>query len=210
MNSKQSSQNSKHKSQPQGAFLTDIQEIRKRARQHIEGGAVTDGYKADRQTVLRVLNEALATELVCVLRYKRHHYMARGIHSQSVADEFLEHATEEQGHADRIAERIVQLDGAPNFNPEGMLTRSHSEYVEGESLLEMIREDLVAERIAIESYSEIIRYLGDDDPTSRRLMEDILANEEEHADDMNTLLEQVSAEEIKRSSEARKEVPRKR
>ena len=207
MSSKQTSQNSKHESQPRGAFLTDIQEIRKRARQHIEGGAVTDGYKADRTTVLRVLNEALATEIVCVLRYKRHHYMARGIHSQSVADEFLEHAAEEQGHADRIAERIVQLDGAPNFNPEGLLTRSHSEYVEGESLIEMIREDLVAERIAIESYSEIIRYLGDDDPTSRRLMEDILANEEEHAEDMNTLLEQVSAEEIQRSSEARKEAP---
>lgn len=197
--------NSKPKSQPRGAFLTDIQEIRRRARQHIEDGAVTSGYKADRTTVLRVLNEALATELVCVLRYKRHYYMARGIHSQSVAEEFLEHAAEEQGHADRIAERIVQLDGGPNFSPEGMLTRSHSEYVEGESLVDMIREDLVAERIAIESYSEIIRYLGEDDPTSRRLMEDILANEEEHADDMNTLLEQVSAEEIQRSSETGKE-----
>ena len=183
-----------------GAFLSDIREIRRRARQHIERGAVTDGYKADRKTVLRVLNEALATELVCVLRYKRHHYMAKGIHSQAVADEFLEHAAEEQGHADRIAERIVQLDGEPNFSPEGMLTRSHSEYVEGGSLVDMIREDLIAERIAIESYSEIIRYLGENDPTSRRLMEDILANEEEHAEDMSTLLDQVSAEETKRVS----------
>lgn len=193
------------KSQPAGAFLSDIQEIRKRARRHIEKGAVTDGYKADRTTVLRVLNEALATELVCVLRYKRHHYMARGIHSQAVADEFLEHAAEEQGHADRIAERIVQLDGEPNFSPEGMLTRSHSEYVEGGSLVEMIREDLVAERIAIESYSEIIRYLGEDDPTSRRMMEDILANEEEHADDLNTLLEQVYAEDLQRDGESGRE-----
>jgi bacterioferritin len=192
------------KDQRPGAFLSDIQEIRRRARQHIEGGAVTSGYQADRQTVLRVLNEALATELVCVLRYKRHHYMAKGIHSQAVADEFMEHAGEEQGHADRIAERIVQLDGEPNFSPEGMLMRSHSEYVEGESLVDMIREDLVAERIAIQSYSEIIRYLGEKDPTSRRLMEDILANEEEHAEDMNTLLEQVSVEETQRGSTERR------
>lgn len=177
-----------------GAFLSDIQEIRRRARQHMEKGAVTDGYKGDLQTVIRLLNEALATELVCVLRYKRHHFMAKGIHSQSVAEEFLEHAKEEQEHADRIAERIVQLDGAPNFNPEGLLTRSHSEYVEGETLTDMLKEDLVAERIAVESYSEMIRYLGDNDPTSRRMMEDILANEEEHADDINTLLEVVESE----------------
>jgi bacterioferritin len=185
-------------SQKKGSFLTDIEEIRRRARVHIEKGAVTPGYKGDLTTVLRVLNEALATEIVCVLRYKRHHYMAKGIHSQSVAAEFLEHATEEQGHADRIAERIVQLDGAPNLSPEGMLTRSHSEYVEGETLLDMIREDLVAERIAIESYSEIIRYLGENDPTSRRLMEEILANEEEHAEDMKTLLETIGKEEKQR------------
>src|SRR5579864_2461232 len=140
-----------------GSFLTDIQEIRRRARQHMEKGAVTEGYKGDLQTVIRLLNEALATELVCVLRYKRHHYMATGIHSQSVAEEFLEHANEEQGHADRIAERIVQLDGEPNFSPDGMLTRSHSEYVEGDTLTDMLKEDLVAERIAVESYSEIIR-----------------------------------------------------
>jgi bacterioferritin len=179
---------------PKGSFLTDIEEIRRRARQQIEKGAVTSGYKANRETVLGLLNQALATELVCVLRYKRHHYMARGIHSQAVADEFLEHASEEQGHADRIAARIVQLDGEPNFNPEGMVSRSHSEYVEGETLVAMIREDLVAERIAIESYSEIIRYLADGDPTTRRLMEEILANEEEHAEDMKTLLETVEQE----------------
>ncbi|HEY3617389.1 MAG TPA: ferritin-like domain-containing protein [Candidatus Sulfotelmatobacter sp.] len=183
------------KGQDKNSFLTDISEIRRRARQHIEDGAVTDSYKGDRKTVLRVLNEALATEIVCVLRYKRHHYMAKGIHSQAVAEEFLEHAAEEQEHADMIAERITQLDGEPNFNPDGLLTRSHSEYVEGESLVDMIKEDLVAERIAIESYSEIIRYLADNDPTSRRMMEEILAKEEEHAEDMKTLLETIAREE---------------
>jgi bacterioferritin len=183
------------KRKEKNSFLTDISEIRRRARQHIEDGAVTDSYKGDRKTVLRVLNEALATEIVCVLRYKRHHYMAKGIHSQAVAEEFLEHAAEEQEHADQIAERITQLDGEPNFNPEGLLTRSHSEYVEGESLVDMIKEDLVAERIAIESYSEIIRYLADNDPTSRRMMESILAKEEEHAEDMKTLLETIAREE---------------
>ena len=183
------------KGKDRNSFLTDISEIRRRARQHIEDGAVTDSYKGDRKTVLRVLNEALATEIVCVLRYKRHHYMAKGIHSQAVAEEFLEHAAEEQEHADLIAERITQLDGEPNFNPEGLLTRSHSEYVEGESLVDMIREDLIAERIAVESYSEIIRYLADNDPTSRRLMESILAKEEEHAEEMKTLLETIAREE---------------
>jgi len=183
------------KAKGKNSFLSDITEIRRRARQHIEQGAVTDTYKGDRELVLRVLNEALATEIVCVLRYKRHHYMAKGIHSQAVAEEFLEHAAEEQEHADQIAERIVQLDGEPNLNPEGLLTRSHSEYVEGESLTDMIREDLVAERIAIESYSEIIRYLADNDPTSRRMMERILAKEEEHAEDMKTLLETIAGEE---------------
>jgi len=184
-------------SKDKNSFLTDISEIRRRARQHIEDGAVTDGYKGDRKVVLRVLNEALATEIVCVLRYKRHHYMAKGIHSQAVAEEFLEHAAEEQEHSDLIAERITQLDGEPNFNPEGLLTRSHSEYVEGESLIDMIREDLIAERIAVESYSEIIRYLADNDPTSRRLMESILAKEEEHAEEMKTLLETIAREEKK-------------
>ena len=177
--------------QPSSGFLSDIQEIRRRARQSIESGAVTEGYKADVDTVVRLLNEALATEIVCVLRYKNHHYMASGIHSQAVADEFLEHAREEQDHADRIAERIVQLNGKPDFSPQGLQTRSHSEYTEGDTLGDMIREDLVAERIAIESYGEIVRYLGDKDPTSRRLMEDILAKEEEHADDLKTLIERL-------------------
>ena len=185
-------------SHEKGTFLTDIKEIRRRARQQIMEGAVTPDYRGDRETVVRILNQALATEIVCVLRYKRHHYMAKGIHSKAVAEEFLEHANEEQRHADQIAERITQLDGAPNFSPEGMLTRSHSEYVEGDTLLDMIREDLVAERIAIESYSEIIRYLADNDPTSRRMMEAILANEEEHAEDMKSLLETVEKEEKQR------------
>ena len=172
----------------QGQFFTDIQELRRRARQHMEQGAVTEGYKADPKQVVNVLNQALATEIVCVLRYKRHYYMARGIHAQAVADEFLEHANDEQGHADQIAERITQIGGDPDFNPEGLLTRSHAEYVEGDTLDDMIREDLVAERIAIESYAEIIRFLGDRDITSRRLMETILAVEEEHADDLQNLL----------------------
>jgi bacterioferritin len=169
-------------------FMTDIQTLRARARQHIENGAVTEGYRGDRETVIRLLNEALATEIVCILRYKRHYYMATGIHAQAVAAEFLEHANEEQGHADSIAERIVQLQGAPNFNPEGLLTRSHAEYIEGESLVDMIKEDLVAERIAIDSYTEMARYFGDNDPTTRRLMESILAMEEKHADDLANLL----------------------
>ena len=152
-------------------FLSDIQTLRDRARQHIENGAVTETYAADLETVVRLLNEALATEIVCVLRYKRHYYMASGIHAQAVADEFLEHAGEEQEHADMIAQRITQLGGEPNFDPQGLRTRSHSEYVEGTTLLDMIREDLVAERIAIESYGEIVRYLGTKDPTTRRLME---------------------------------------
>ena len=172
-------------------FLTDIKTLRERARQHIQNGAITEGYSADRETVVKLLNEALATEIVCVLRYKRHHYMASGIHAESVAAEFLEHANEEQGHADSIAQRIVQLKGAPNFNPEGLLSRSHAEYVEGETLIDMIKEDLVAERIAIDSYREMINYFGTDDPTSRRLMEEILAVEEEHADDLVNLLETV-------------------
>lgn len=176
---------------PKKPFLSDIQEIRRRARQHIEQGAVVDNYQANLETSLRLLNEALATEIVCVLRYKRHHFMANGIHAQAVAAEFLEHANEEQGHADKLAARIIQLNGEPNFNPDGLLMRSHSEYIEGQSLEEMIREDLVAERVAIESYSEMIRYFGERDPTSRRLMEEILANEEEHAEDMRTLIEQV-------------------
>jgi bacterioferritin len=174
-----------------GQFISDIQQIRRRAREHIEQGAVTEGYKADRETVIRLLNEALATELVCILRYQRHYYAASGIHAQSVAEEFREHSSEEQKHADKLAERITQLNGAPNFNPEGLVGRSHSEYVEGSDLIDMIREDLIAERIAIDSYGEIIRYLGDKDPTSRRVMEEILANEEEHAEDLKTLIDQL-------------------
>ncbi len=170
-------------------FLTDIKTLRERARKHIENGAVTEGYSADLGTAVKLLNEALATELVCVLRYKRHYFMATGINAQSVAAEFLQHANEEQGHADLIAQRIVQLKGEPNFSPDGLLTRSHAEYVEGDSLVDMIKEDLVAERIAIDSYREMITYFGNDDPTSRRMLEGILAMEEEHADDLVNLLE---------------------
>ena len=172
----------------QGEFLSDIQELRRRARKHIDDGAVTSGYLADRERVIAVLNQALATEIVCVLRYKRHYFMATGIHANAVATEFQQHATDEQGHADRIAERITQIGGEPDFNPDGLATRSHAEYKEGRSLVDMIKEDLVAERIAIESYGEIVRFLGDRDITSRRMMEEILAVEEEHADDLKDLL----------------------
>ncbi len=180
------------------ATITDLEEIRRRAREHIERGAVTEHYRADRETVLSLLNDSLATELVCVLRYKRHYFMACGIHSRGVAEEFLEHANEESVHADRLAERIIQLGGEPNFNPEGLLSRSHSEYVEGESLLDMIREDLIAERIAIDSYTDIIRYLGDDDPTTRRLFEEILANEEQHAEDLSTIIHSLDKDLLER------------
>jgi bacterioferritin len=169
-------------------FLTDIKTLRERARKHIEQGAITEGYTADLDTMVKILNEALATEIVCVLRYKRHYFMASGIHAEGVAAEFLQHANEEQGHADLIAQRIVQLGGAPNFNPDGLTTRSHAEYVEGESLLDMIKEDLVAERIAIDSYREMITYAGNADPTTRRMLEGILAMEEEHAEDLGSLL----------------------
>jgi bacterioferritin len=168
--------------------LTDVKTLRTRARLHIDEGSVTAGCTADRKAVLKLLNASLATELVCVLRYRRHHFMARGIHSQSVAQEFLQHSNEEQGHADQIAERIVQLGGAPDFAPDGLAARSHAEYVEGDSLVSMIREDLVAERIAIDSYREIIQYLGDQDSTTRRMLEDILAVEEQHADELADLL----------------------
>ena len=169
-------------------FLSDVKELRRRARQHIEEGAVTEGYRGDRETVTKLLNEALATEIVCVLRYKRHYFMAQGIHSDPIAAEFLQHANEEQGHADQLAARIVQLGGSPNFNPDGLTTRSHSEYVEGETLVDMIKEDLVAERVAIDSYTEMIRYVGDNDITTRRILEGILAVEEEHADDLVSFL----------------------
>jgi len=175
-------------SQRKNGELSDVETLRKRARKHIEQGAVTDAYQADRETVLRLLNEALATEIVCVLRYKRHYYMAEGIHAQSVAAEFLEHAAEEQAHADLLAERIIQLGGEPNLDPDALSKHSHSQYVEGKDLADMIREDLVAERIAIDSYGEMIRYVGNDDPTTRRMLEGILAAEEEHAEDLISLL----------------------
>ena len=169
--------------------LTDVQTLRKRAREHIETGAVTDGYAAERETVIKMLNEALATELVCVLRYKRHYFMASGIHAAPVAAEFLEHANQEMEHADSIAKRIVELGGAPNFSPDGLSSRSHAEYVEGVSLKDMLKEDLVAERIAIESYREMIEYLGNQDSTTQLMLKHILAVEEEHADDLSSLME---------------------
>ena len=179
--------------------LSDVQTLRANARSHIDSGPVIAAYRANREQVIEVLNEALATELVCVLRYKRHYYTAQGIQAGPVAAEFLQHAAEEQGHADQIAARIVQLQGEPDFNPATLIERSHSEYVPGTTLVEMIIEDLVAERIAIESYGEIARWLGDSDITSRRLMESILASEEEHADDLVNLLRQMNGHDIPRS-----------
>ncbi len=179
---------------PDQPFFSDIKTLRERARRHIEEGAVTDRYRADRETVLRLLNEALATEMVCAMRYKRHYYTAKGLASPGIADEFLEHAHEEEEHADRFAERISQLGGDPDFSPHGLADRSHAEYVEGSSLVEMIREDLVAERVAIESYTEVIQYLGDKDPTTRRLFEDVLAVEEEHADELLSMIERLDRE----------------
>jgi bacterioferritin len=173
--------------------LTDVPTLRKRARQHIEEGAVTPGYHADRPAVLKLLNDALATEIVCVLRYRRHYFMAKGIHSKGVAEEFLAHSNEEQGHADQLAERIVQLGGAPDFSPASLAGRSHAEYVEGATLVEMIKEDLIAERVAIDSYREFVQYLGDQDPTTQRLLKSILAVEEEHADELADLLQDVPA-----------------
>ncbi len=172
-------------------FKADIELIRRRAMEKIEEGAVTASYKADRERVCEVLNEVLATETVCVLRYKHHYYMAKGVHAPGVEDEFLEHANEEQAHADMVAKRICELGGTPNLNPEGLATRSHAQYGTAESLQDMIKEDLIAERIAIGTYSEIIRWLGNDDPTTRRMIEEILATEEEHADDMASLLARV-------------------
>lgn len=169
-------------------FLSDVKLLRDRARLHIEQGAVTAGYKADRESVVKALNDALATEIVCVLRYKRHYFMAEGIQAEAVTAEFAQHAAEEQAHADLLAQRIVQLGGAPDFSPAGLASRSHSEYAEGKDLTEMIKEDLIAERIAIDSYGELIRYIGDNDPTTRVMLEGILAKEEEHADDLSTLL----------------------
>jgi bacterioferritin len=169
-------------------FILDVEELRARARRHIENGAVTEGYRGNRETVIKLLNEALATELVCILRYKHDHFMAVGIHADPVAAEFAEHALEEQGHADLLAGRITQLGGDPDYNPDGLRSRSHSEYVARTSLVDMIRENLVAERIAVDSYSQMIQYIGDDDPTTRRMLEEILSKEEEHAEDLADLL----------------------
>lgn len=173
--------------------LTSVDELRARAREHIESGAITPGYSADKDAVIALLNEALATELVCTLRYKRHYYMASGLAAESVASEFAEHATQEFEHADQLAGRIVQLGGKPDFAPDHLTQRSHAEYIEGDTLTDMIRENLVAERIAIDSYREMILFIGTDDPTTRRLLEDILAVEEEHAEDMASLLDQYKA-----------------
>ena len=174
-----------------GEFLSDVETQRRRAREHIEQGPITEAYGADRERVVSVLNEVLATELVCVLRYKRHYYTATGLNSGTVAAEFLQHANDELGHADQVAARIVQLQGEPNFDPEGLATRSHAEYKEGTSLVDMVKEDLVAERVAVASYQEIIRWLGDGDPTTQQLMKSILAVEEEHADDLLNLLKEM-------------------
>jgi len=172
-------------------FRADIENIRRRAQEKMDDGAVTASYRADRTKVVDVLNEVLATETVCVLRYKSHYFMAKGIHASGVEDEFLEHAGEEQQHADLVAKRITELGGTPNLDPEGLATRSHAQYGQGGDLENMIKEDLIAERIAIATYSEIVRWLGNDDPTTRRMMEALLAKEEEHADDMAKLLSRV-------------------
>ncbi|MGH9304176.1 MAG: ferritin-like domain-containing protein [Acidimicrobiales bacterium] len=174
-------------------FLTDVETLRARARAEIDRGPITEAYAADRVRVIQVLNEVLATELVCVLRYKRHYYMAKGLNSGPVAAEFLQHAAEEQEHADSVAERITQLQGEPDFDPSTLTGRAHAEYKEGDGLIDMIREDLVAERVAIASYQEIVRWLGDSDPTTRRTIEEILAVEEAHADDLLTFLEKMDS-----------------
>lgn len=174
--------------------LPDIGAIRERARRDIDSGAVTDDYAGDRTAILGLLDTALATEIICSLRYKRHYYMARGLASPSIAAEFMEHAREEEGHAERFAERIVQLGGEPDFSPESLLTRSHAEYVEGSNLVEMIKEDLIAERIAIESYRETIRYVGASDPTTRRLFEEVLAVEEQHAEELSNLIQRLGSQ----------------
>jgi len=176
-------------------FLSEVADIRRRARQHIQDGAATPSYGADREAVVRLLNEALATELVCVLRYKRHYFMAGGAVAETIRSELLQHANEEQTHADRIAERIVELGGAPNFSPDGLAQRGHSEYVEGETLCDMLAEDLIAERITIESYREIVEYLGNKDVTTRRLFESILAVEEEHAGELRRMREGMLGQE---------------
>jgi bacterioferritin len=189
------------------SHLRQLKEIRERARKQIMEGAVTADYALDRDQAIGILNEALATELVCVARYKFHYFMATGIHSESIKGEFKEHADDEQEHADWIAERIKQLGGKPELNPATLTANAHSEYKEGSSLADMIREDLVAERIAIETYREIIHYFGDKDPTSRTLLEKILAKEEEHADDMADLLFAVDPASVKSQTKAENKGP---
>ena len=169
-------------------FLSDVETLRARAKKNIERGAVVEGYQANRQAVIELLNTALATEIVCALRYRRHHFMAAGLHAEAIAAEFLVHSDQELGHADRLAERIVQLGGEPELDPSTFTARSHAEFGSTTSLEEMLRENLVAERIAVESYTELVRYVGDGDPTTRRLLEDILAVEERHADELAGLL----------------------
>ena len=173
------------------SFKADLEAIRKRAREHMMQGPVTDAYQADREQVLAILNDVIATEIVCVLRYKRHEFTATGMHAPSIAQEFAEHAAQEQQHMEMAARRIVQLGGEPNLDPSGLPERSHTDYVPGTTLADMVKEDLVAERIVIQSYAEIIRWLGNDDATTRRLLEEILEQEEEHADDLRSLLEEL-------------------
>lgn len=175
------------------AAFTDVKTLRSDARKNTENGAVTAGYGADRQLVLKLLNEALATEIICVLRYRCHYFMAKGIHGKVVASEFLLHSNQEQAHADLLAERIVQLGGEPDLSPDSLTDRSHAEFVVGHTLLEMIREDLVAERIAIDSYREMIQYLADLDPTTSHMLKGILAVEEQHAEELADLMEGLHA-----------------
>jgi bacterioferritin len=183
----------KEKFTPSENELSDVETLRNRAQQNIQEGAITESYTADRFTINKLLNDALATETVCVLRYRRHHFMARGIHAKSIAAEFLAHSIEEQGHADQIAERIVQLGGEPDFSPDTLSQRSHAEYASGSSLTDMIKENLIAERIAIDSYREFIQYLGDKDSTTSQILKNILAVEEKHADELADMLTDIPA-----------------
>jgi bacterioferritin len=171
-----------------GTFVADMKEIRRRARQHLAEGAVTQNYRGKVEDSIAILNHAVATEIICVLRYKFHAVCATGLASESVKEEFAQHAKEEEQHLDLLTERINQLGGKPNLNPDGLASRAASEYVEGDNLLEMIREDLIAERVAIETYRDMVRHFGENDPTTRVLLERILAQEEEHANDMHDLL----------------------
>lgn len=177
------------KAAPAKPTMSSVETLRANARRKIQEGAVTAGYAANRDQVVKLLNEALATEIVCMLRYKRHYFMATGVHAEGVAAEFLEHATQEQEHADQIAKRIVQLGGEPDFSPDTLTKRSHAEYVPGKDLIDMVKENLIAERIAIDSYKEMIEVIGNDDTTTRRMLEWILSVEEEHADDLAGLLD---------------------